>query len=71
MSLTVGSYVVDIRSGRVGRVMGHVGPCLQLRPFGGGREWECPPDGARPATDAERLSAATAYANARSRGEVP
>ncbi|MFF9863979.1 hypothetical protein ACIRD2_04310 [Streptomyces sp. NPDC093595] len=71
MNLPVGSYVVEISSGRVGRVMGHVGPYLQLRPFGGGREWECPPEGVRPATDSERLSAATAYANARSRGEVP
>ncbi|MEV3991132.1 hypothetical protein AB0J57_19705 [Streptomyces sp. NPDC049837] len=71
MSLPVGSYVVDVRSGRVGRVMGHVGPYLQLRPVGGGREWDCPPDGVRRATDAERISAVTAYANARSRGEVP
>ncbi|MEU7277331.1 hypothetical protein AB0A69_00830 [Streptomyces sp. NPDC045431] len=71
MSVPVGSYVVEISTGRVGRVMGHAGPCLQLRPYGGGREWECPPEEVRPATDAERLSAATAYANARSRGEVP
>ncbi|GAA2477169.1 hypothetical protein [Streptomyces gobitricini] len=71
MTLPVGSYVVDVRNGRVGRVMGHVGPYLQLRPIGGGREWDCPPDGTRPATDAERIRAATAYVNARSRGEVP
>ncbi|OKK07944.1 MULTISPECIES: hypothetical protein [unclassified Streptomyces] len=71
MSLPVGSYVVDVRNGRVGRVMGHVGPYVQLRPIGGGREWDCPPEGLRPATDAERISAATAYVNARSRGEVP
>ncbi|GGT47920.1 hypothetical protein [Streptomyces purpureus] len=69
--LPVGSYVVEIRTGRVGRVMGHVGPYVQLRPFGGGREWDCDPEGVRMATAAERLSAATAYANARSRGEVP
>ncbi|MFC8915698.1 hypothetical protein ACGF5F_10955 [Streptomyces sp. NPDC047821] len=71
MSLPVGSYVVDVRNGRVGRVMGHVGPYLQLRPIGGGREWDCPPEGVRRATDAERISAATSYVNARSRGEVP
>ncbi|GAA2433182.1 MULTISPECIES: hypothetical protein [Streptomyces] len=71
MSLPVGSYVVDVRNGRVGRVMGHVGPYLQLRPIGGGREWDCPPEGVRAATDAERISAATSYVNARSRGEVP
>ncbi|MER5882330.1 hypothetical protein ABT160_00715 [Streptomyces sp. NPDC001941] len=71
MVLPVGSYVVELRTGRVARVMGHEGPYVQLRPFGGGREWDCPPEGVRIATTAERLSAATAYANARSRGEVP
>lgn len=65
-----GAYVVDTRSGRVGRVMGREGPYLQLRPLGGGVEWDCPPAMARPATRDERLSAATARANARSRGEV-
>ncbi|MDQ0931054.1 hypothetical protein [Streptomyces turgidiscabies] len=67
----VGAYVVDGRTGKVGIVMGHEGPYVQLRPYGGGREWDAAPDGLRPATPAERLSAATAYANARSRGEVP
>ncbi|MFI6682183.1 hypothetical protein [Streptomyces sp. NPDC050485] len=67
----VGSYVVDTGNGRLGQVMGREGPYLQLRPFGGGREWDCLPEAARTATTAERLSAATAYANARSRGEVP
>ncbi|MEU4796977.1 hypothetical protein [Streptomyces sp. NPDC023327] len=68
--LPVGSYVVDTTSGRVGRVMGHEGPYVQLRPYGGGREWDCAPEAVRTATMAERLRAATAYANARSRGEV-
>jgi hypothetical protein len=67
----VGSYVVDTRTGRVGIVMGHEGPYVQLRPYGGGREWDAEPDAVRRATQAERLTAATAYANARSRGEVP
>ncbi|MGW2812365.1 hypothetical protein [Streptomyces sp. NPDC001415] len=67
----VGSYVVDTGSGRLGQVMGREGPYLQLRPLGGGREWDCPPEAARAATTTERLRAATAYANARSRGEVP
>ncbi|GGU08068.1 MULTISPECIES: hypothetical protein [Streptomyces] len=69
--LPIGSYVVEIRTGRVGTVMGHEGPYLQLRPLGGGREWDCEPEGVRAATVSERLSAATAHANARSRGEVP
>ncbi|MET9953962.1 hypothetical protein ABZ135_20750 [Streptomyces sp. NPDC006339] len=71
MKPPIGAYVVDIRTGRVGTVMGHEGPYLQVRPLGGGREWDCEPDGVRVATTAERLSAATAHANARSRGEVP
>ncbi|WP_249813774.1 hypothetical protein [Streptomyces barringtoniae] len=62
---------MDTRTGRVGIVMGHVGPYLQLRPYGGGREWDADPSAVRPATAAERLSAATACADARSRGEVP
>ncbi|GAA3395837.1 MULTISPECIES: hypothetical protein [Streptomyces] len=71
MKPPIGAYVVDIRTGKVGTVMGHEGPYLQVRPIGGGREWDCEPDGVRVATAAERLSAATAHANARSRGEVP
>ncbi|WP_371674546.1 hypothetical protein OG985_30890 [Streptomyces sp. NBC_00289] len=71
MNPAVGAYVVDGRSGRLGIVMGHEGPYVQLRPYGGGREWDAEPGAVRHATPAERLSAATAYANARSRGEVP
>ncbi|GGX55425.1 hypothetical protein [Streptomyces fructofermentans] len=71
MRPTVGTCAVDTRTERIGVVMGHEGPYVQLRPFGGGREWDCEPDAVRAATPAERLSAATAYANARSRGEVP
>jgi len=67
----VGAYVVDTGSERVGIVMGHEGPYVQLRPHGGGREWDADPGAVRHATSAERLSAMTAYANARSRGEVP
>ncbi|MFJ3333169.1 MULTISPECIES: hypothetical protein [unclassified Streptomyces] len=62
---------MDTGTGRVGVVMGHEGPYVQLRPLGGGREWDCAPELVRAATPAERLSAATAYTNARSRGEVP
>ncbi|MFI8516926.1 hypothetical protein ACIGEZ_03705 [Streptomyces sp. NPDC085481] len=71
MEPPIGAYVVDTRTGKVGTVMGHEGPYLQVRPIGGGREWDCEPDGVRVATAAERLRAATAHANARSRGEVP
>ncbi|WP_329134085.1 hypothetical protein [Streptomyces sp. NBC_00670] len=67
----VGAYAVDTRRGLLGVVMGHEGPYVQLRPLGGGREWDVEPGALRSATPAERLSAATAYVNARSRGEVP
>ncbi|MFE7901288.1 hypothetical protein ACFU3E_28065 [Streptomyces sp. NPDC057424] len=71
MKPPVGAYVVDTRSGRIGIVMGHEGPYVQLRPYGGGKEWDVDPGAVRNATPAERLHAATTYANARSRGEVP
>lgn len=48
-----GACVVDTRSGRVGRVMGQVGPHLQVRPLPGGREWSCPPEYARVAEEWE------------------
>nr|WP_251060379.1 hypothetical protein [Streptomyces sp. ISL-100] len=54
---------------RIGEVMGAEGPYLHLRPLGGGREWDAEPGRVRPATAAERLSAAVAAANAVSRGE--
>ncbi|RKN70418.1 hypothetical protein D7231_21400 [Streptomyces klenkii] len=49
--------MIDIRWGKVGEVMGHEGPRLQLRPPLGGREWEAAPAVVRPASDAEVLSA--------------
>jgi hypothetical protein len=52
--LPVGSYVVDTRTGRSGVVMGHEGPYVQLRPYGGGREWDAAPEAVREATPAER-----------------
>ncbi|MFB8771382.1 hypothetical protein [Streptomyces broussonetiae] len=71
MTAPLGAYVIDTRTGRLGIVMGHEGPYVQLRPYGGGKEWDVEPAAVRLATPAERLSAVTAYANARSRGEVP
>ncbi|MFI0979276.1 hypothetical protein ACH4SP_20025 [Streptomyces sp. NPDC021093] len=68
---SLGSYVVDLTTGRVGRVVARVGRLLRLAPVGGGREWNCDQGDVRPATASERLSAATAYVNARSRGELP
>ena len=47
-ALRVGTAVHDGDSGRVGLVMGHEGPYLQLRPLGGGREWDADPARLRP-----------------------
>ncbi|MEU1212075.1 hypothetical protein ABZ424_06350 [Streptomyces sp. NPDC005790] len=63
----LGAAVHDGGSGRVGLVMGHEGPYLQLRPLGGGREWDADPARLRPLGPAELLSARVADANARSR----
>ncbi|WP_436846370.1 hypothetical protein [Streptomyces griseorubiginosus] len=51
--MPVGSCVVDTRTGKVGVVMGHEGPYVQLRPYGGGREWDAAPDAVREATPVE------------------
>jgi len=39
----IGSYVVDTHTGKVGMVMGHEGPYVQLRALGGGKEWDVAP----------------------------
>ncbi|MBX9392830.1 hypothetical protein K4749_04315 [Streptomyces sp. TRM72054] len=52
-------------------MMGFEGPYVQLRPVGGGREWDAKPENLKPVTVSEGLSAAVAAANARSRGELP
>ncbi|MFJ9667552.1 hypothetical protein ACIRPP_23560 [Streptomyces sp. NPDC101219] len=71
MRPAVGAHVVDTVTGRIGVVMGHEGPYVQLRPYGGGCEWDAEPEAVRQATAAERLREAMAHARARSRGEVP
>jgi hypothetical protein len=67
--LVPGTVVRDEQRDRIGEVMGAEGPYVQLRPLGGGREWDAEPTLVRPATAAERLSAAVAVANAVSRGK--
>jgi hypothetical protein len=57
MQPPLGTCVVDTRTGRVGFVMGHEGPYVQLRPHGGGLEWDAEPTALRTATTAERLDA--------------
>lgn len=55
--MNIGAYVVDSRDGRIGQVMAKEGPCVQLRPPGGGREWDCPPELLAPAPPGEVLRA--------------
>ncbi|GHG72601.1 hypothetical protein [Streptomyces griseocarneus] len=54
MTYREGTYVIDTRSGRMAQVMGTVGPRVQLRRPGGGREWEVTPVALRLATREER-----------------
>jgi hypothetical protein len=52
-----GTLVVDTERNKLGYVMGHEGPYVQLRPVTGGREWDAEPARVRRATDAERQQA--------------
>lgn len=63
----VGDTVRDTVRDRVGVVMAHQGPYIQLRPLGGGREWDAAPAHVRPLGAAELLSARLADVNTRSR----
>ncbi|MGW0826919.1 hypothetical protein [Streptomyces sp. NPDC002845] len=65
----LGDAVEDTQRQKVGKVMGFVGPYVQLRPVDGGREWDARPEKLRPATRDQALSAGVAAVNARSRGE--
>ncbi|WP_371580061.1 hypothetical protein [Streptomyces sp. NBC_01314] len=69
LPVSLGDTVRDAGSGRIGRVMGFVGPFVQLRPVGGGREWDARPERLRPVTRSEALSEGVARSNARSKGE--
>ncbi|HEY8981134.1 MAG TPA: hypothetical protein VIU15_16275 [Streptomyces sp.] len=64
-----GDVVRDTGRDSVGEVMGFVGPYVQVRPVGGGVEWDARPELLRPASEAEVLSARVAVAKGRSRGE--
>jgi hypothetical protein len=64
---SVGSMVEDTRLRLVGVVMGHVGPNYQLRPPGGGREWDADPCDLRLLTAQEALSAKVREVNRESR----
>ncbi|MFD8592675.1 hypothetical protein ACFV1B_24540 [Streptomyces sp. NPDC059637] len=65
--LPVGTLAVDTARDRVGVVMDHVGGRVNLRPLGGGREWDADPGRVRPADRADELRARVREANAESR----
>ncbi|WP_406331492.1 hypothetical protein [Streptomyces sp. NBC_00203] len=67
----LGDTVEDTVTRKIGEVMGFEGPYVQLRPLGGGREWDAKQESLRPVSAVEALSARVAVANARSRGECP
>lgn len=48
----------DVRRYEIGRVVGHVGPHVQMRPKEAGREWDARPDEVQPRGDAGSLSEA-------------
>jgi hypothetical protein len=66
----VGTAVRDTARDRIGTVMGHEGPYLQLRPLSGGREWDADAGRVQLLTPAELLSARVAETNARSRTDL-
>lgn len=51
------TYALDVRDGRIGEVMGREGGYVQLRPVGGGCEWDCPPEALGEAAPADVLRA--------------
>ncbi|GHB60627.1 hypothetical protein GCM10010347_33350 [Streptomyces cirratus] len=63
----VGLLLVDTRTDRVGVVMGNVGSYVQLRPPGGGTEWDVPPSALRPAEVLDELRAKVTVVNAQGR----
>jgi hypothetical protein len=62
----VGAAVRDTARDRVGIVMDQQGSHLQLRPLGGGREWDADPEHVEPVGPREVLHARVAEANHRS-----
>jgi hypothetical protein len=63
----IDDIVKDTDSNKIGRVMGFVGPYVQLRPVGGGREWDAQREHLESVDAAEALSVRVAEVNVRSR----
>ncbi|WP_369170765.1 hypothetical protein AB5J49_24500 [Streptomyces sp. R28] len=64
----IGDLAKDTSRGRIGVVMGEVGGRVQIRPIGGGREWDALPRNVKPPSAREELSARLAIRNGNSRG---
>ncbi|WJV51356.1 hypothetical protein [Streptomyces flavofungini] len=63
----IGELAKDTASGRIGVVMGEVGARVQIRPVGGGVEWDALPNNVVAPTAREDLSARLAIKNGNSR----
>lgn len=63
----IGELAKDTARGRIGVVMGEVGGRVQIRPIGGGTEWDAMPGNVVAPSAREELSARLAIRNSNSR----
>ncbi|MEU0216538.1 hypothetical protein ABZ281_16035 [Streptomyces sp. NPDC006265] len=63
----IGELAKDTAKGRIGIVMGELGGRVQIRPIGGGREWDAMPDMVVQPSAREKLSARLTIRNGNSR----
>ncbi|MFE7897155.1 hypothetical protein ACFU3E_06375 [Streptomyces sp. NPDC057424] len=63
----IGELAKDTARGRIGIVMSEIGGLVQIRPIGGGREWDALPDKVVQPSAREELSARLAVKNGNSR----
>ncbi|MFG2963730.1 MULTISPECIES: hypothetical protein [unclassified Streptomyces] len=64
----IGELAKDSARDRIGVVMGEVGGRVQIRPIGGGPEWDAMPDDVVAPSSREELTARLAVKNRNSRG---
>jgi hypothetical protein len=63
----IGELAKDTARNRIGVVMGEIGGRVQIRPIGGGTEWDAVPDNVVAPSAREELSARLAIKNGNSR----
>ncbi|MFF8649824.1 hypothetical protein ACF06D_16565 [Streptomyces griseoluteus] len=66
----IGELAKDNAKGRIGIVMGEIGGRVQIRPIGGGAEWDAMPDNVVAPSAREELSARLAIKNGNSRDRL-